>query len=255
MLLKGKNAVVFGAGGAMGGAVARAFAREGAHVFLAGRTLTRLEAVAEDIVGAGGSAGTAQLDAHDPEAVERYVATVEDTVAKKSGRIDVHFNAVGLNDVQEVPLTGMPVEDFLRPVTEAARTHFLTSTAVARRMTAQGSGVIVLLSSTAARESGYRMGGFSLACAAIECLGRTLAGEVGRQGVRVVTLRPNFTPDTHPEIAGEHPEALRPLIEGTALGRLPRMAEVADAAVFAASDRAGAMTGAVMNLSCGAIVD
>ncbi|MGR8009343.1 SDR family oxidoreductase [Streptomyces hypolithicus] len=89
----------------------------------------------------------------------------------------------------------------------------------------------------------------------MECLTRTLAGEVGPRGVRVVALRPNFTPDTHPEIAESHPEALRPLIEGAALRRLPRLAEVADTAAFVASDRAGAMTGAVVNLTCGAIVD
>jgi NAD(P)-dependent dehydrogenase (short-subunit alcohol dehydrogenase family) len=176
-------------------------------------------------------------------------------VAKKAGRIDVCFNAVGLNDVQNIPLVDMSLEDFLAPVVEGARTHFLTATAAARRMTAQGSGVIVLLSSSAARESGYEMGGFSLACAAIECLGRALAGEVGRQGVRVVVLRPNFTPETHPGIAESHPEALRTLIDGTALGRLPRLAEVADTAAFVASDHAGAMTGAVVNLTCGAIVD
>lgn len=251
MLLEGKNAIVWGGGGSMGGAVARAFAREGAKVFLAGRTLAKLDRVAEEIAAAGGVAERAQLDAHDPHAVEAHV----DEVAKKAGGIDVCFNAVGLNDVQGIPLVEMSLDDFLTPVTEAARTHFLTATAAARRMIAQGSGVIVLLSSSAARESGYKMGGFSLACAAIECLGRSLAGEVGRQGVRVVVLRPNFTPETHPEIAESNPEALQPLVDGTALGRLPRLAEVADTAAFVASGQAGAMTGAVVNLTCGAIVD
>ncbi|CAN5341338.1 SDR family oxidoreductase [soil metagenome] len=250
MLLDGKIAVVYGAGGAMGGAVARAFAQEGARVFLAGRTLETLDRVAEEIERAGGSAQTAQVDAHDPDAVEAHV----DGIAHEAGSIDACFNAVSINEMQGVPLVEMPLRDFLTPVTEAARTHFLTSTAAARRMTAQGSGVIVLLSSSAARESGYQMGGFSLACAAIECFARTLAGEVGRHGVRVVTLRPNFTPDSHPESLAD-PDALRPLIDGTALGRLPRLAEVAATAAFVASDHAGAMTGAVVNLTCGAIMD
>ncbi|MPZ86573.1 MAG: SDR family oxidoreductase [Nitriliruptorales bacterium] len=251
MLLRGKNALVYGGGGSIGGAVARAFAREGASVFLAGRTLANLDKVAADIAAAGGAADTAQVDAHDPEAVEAHV----EEVARKAGTIDVCFNAVGLNDVQDMPLVEMSLQDFITPVTEAARTHFLTATAAARRMTAQGSGVIVMLSSSAARESGFEMGGFSLACAAIECLTRSLAGEVGRHGVRVVALRPNLIPETHPEISESHPQAVQALAEGTALGRLSRLAEVADTAAFVASDHAGAMTGAVVNLTCGAIVD
>ena len=169
-----------------------------------------------------------------------------------AGRLDVSFNAVGIDAVQEVALVDLALEDFMTPVTQAARTNFLTATAAARRMTHQGSGAIVLLSSSAARESGPLMGGFSLACAAIECLARALAGEVGRDGVRVVALRPNFTPETTPEVDLAD---VQYLVDGTALGRLPRLAEVADAAAFAASDGAGAMTGAVVNLTCGAIVD
>lgn len=248
MLLEDKVAVIYGGGGSMGGAVARAFARGGASVFLAGRTLAKLDAVAAEIRAVGGVAETARVDAHDPEAVEAHV----DAVARAAGRIDVCFNAVGLNDVQEIPLVEMSLEDFLAPVVEAARTHFLTATAVARRMTAGGGGVIIMLSSSAARECGPLMGGFSLACAAIECLTRGLAGEVGRQRVRVVALRPNFTPETLPEVSlGD----VRYLVDGTALGRLPRLAEVADTAAFVASDGAGAMTAAVVNLTCGAIVD
>ena len=248
MLLENKNAVVYGGGGSMGGAVARAFAREGANVFLAGRTLAKLDAVAEEITAAGGVVETAQLDALDQQAVENHV----DEVAKKAGSIDVCFNAVGLNAVQGIPLVDLSLEDFLTPVKEAACTHFVTATAAARRMAAQGSGVIVMLSSSASRESGPKMGGFSLACAAIEGLTRSLAGEVGRQGVRVVAVRPNFTPETMPEVSLSDVQFL---VDGTALGRLPRLAEVADTVAFVASDQPGAMTGAVVNLTCGAIVD
>lgn len=248
MLLDGKNAVVYGAAGGMGGAISRAFASEGARVFLAGRTLATLDAVAEDIRSAGGEAETAVVDAMDPGAVEDHMADV----VRRAGSIDVSLNAVSLDEVQDVPLVDLSVDDFTRPVTQAARTTFLTATAAARRMTVQGSGVILVLSSSAARESGFEMGGFSLACAAMECFTRTLAGEVGRHGVRVVALRPNFTPETHPGIPAED---LQPVVEGTALGRLPRLAEVAGTAAFVASDRAGAMTGAVVNLTCGAIVD
>jgi 3-oxoacyl-[acyl-carrier protein] reductase len=246
ILLENKNAVVYGGGGSMGGAVARAFAPEGANVFLAGRTLAKLDAVAEEITAAGGVVETAQLDALDQQAVANHV----DEVAKKAGSIDVCFNAVGLNAVQGIPLVDMSLEDFLTPVKEAA--CFVTATAAARRMAAQGSGVIVMLSSSASRESGPKMGGFSLACAAIECLTRSLAGEVGRRGVRVVAVRPNFTPETTPEVSLSDVQFL---VDGTALGRLPRLAEVADTVAFVASDQPGAMTGAAVNLTCGAIVD
>ncbi|MBA3401214.1 MAG: SDR family oxidoreductase [Actinobacteria bacterium] len=248
MLLKHRNAVVYGGGGSMGGAVARAFAREGATVFLAGRTLSKLDGAVKEIRAADGRAEAAELDAFDQKAVEAHL----DEMTEKTGGIDVSFNAVGITAVQGTPLVDMSVKDFLAPITEAAHTHFVTATAAARRMTAQGSGVIVMLSSSAARESRHRMGGFNLACASIEAFTRSLAGEVGPEGVRVVCLRPNFTPETTPEV----PEAaVQPLIDNTLLGRLPRLAEVAGAAVFAASDQSGAMTGAVLNLTCGAIVD
>ena len=127
MLLDNKTAIVYGGGGAMGGAVARAFAAEGATVHLAGRTLAKLEKVADDIAAAGGKAHVAVVDAYDVEAVNAQVASIE-------GRIDVAFNAVSVRVVQGMPLTELSVEDFVRPVEDAARTNFITATAVARRM-------------------------------------------------------------------------------------------------------------------------
>lgn len=96
------------------------------------------------------------------------------------------------------------------------------------------------------------MGGFSLGCAEIECLARSLAGEIGRQGVRVACIRPSFTRETYPDVPLD---AIQPLIDRTALGRLPLLREVADTAAFVASDGAGAISGAVINLTCGGIVD
>lgn len=247
MLLENKNAIVYGAAGAMGGAVARAFGREGAHVFLAGRTLTRLDEVAGQIRADGGSATTGQLDAMDRTAVEAHAARVVQT----AGSLDISFNAISYKVVQNLPMTDISLDDFLAPITQASNTHFLTATAAARHMTAQHSGVIIMLSACSSMETRHEMGGFGLANAAIEALTRSLAGEVGRAGVRVVGLRANFTPETVPGItASDYASNVR----DTLLGRLPRLQEVADTAVYLASPAAGAMTAATVNLTCGAII-
>jgi 3-oxoacyl-[acyl-carrier protein] reductase len=248
VLLENKNAIVYGAAGAIGGAVARAFARDGARVFLAGRTPATLEEVAAGIRAHGGMADAAQVDAMDKAAVDAHA----DRVVAAAGSIDVSFNAVAVGAVQGVALTELSVEDFLAPITGLCRTNFLTATTAARHMATQGAGVIVTLSASSAKETRHQMGGFSLANAAIEALTRTLAGEFGRRGVRVVGLRSNFTPETYPAVTDEQ---LAPLLKDTLLGRLPRLADLAGTAVYLASDGAGAISGAMVNLTCGAIID
>src|SRR6188472_2617052 len=111
MLLEGKNAVIYGGGGAIGGAVARTFAREGARVHLAGRTLDKLERVAADIRGAGGAVDVAQIDALD----ERMVDEHADAVAAAAGAIDISFNLINHGDVQGTPMAEMDVDDYVRP--------------------------------------------------------------------------------------------------------------------------------------------
>ena len=111
MLLEGKNVVIYGGGGAVGGAVARTFAGEGAKVYLAGRTGASLETVASDIEKAGGRAEVAELDALDEQAIERHISGV----VERAGSIDVSFNAISIQDVQSIPLVEMSREDFMRP--------------------------------------------------------------------------------------------------------------------------------------------
>ncbi|MDL4820244.1 SDR family NAD(P)-dependent oxidoreductase [Actinomadura opuntiae] len=259
MLLQDKNAVVYGGGGRVGGAVARAFAREGARVFLAGRTRAALDKMAAEIAEAGGDAETAEVDALDERAVEEHTAAV----AAAAGRIDVSFNAVGTwGDVQATPMVELAAEDYLRPIQIATTAHFLTARAAARRMAAQGSGVILTLSATGtlskvALRTPIPMGGFGVACAAIEGLTRALAGELGTSGVRVVCLRPEgiAEPFADPDPAS-HRATITDVVEQEALlRRRPSVREVADVAAFLASDRAGAMTGTVVNVSCGTVVD
>jgi 3-oxoacyl-[acyl-carrier protein] reductase len=261
MLLKNKNAVVYGAGGAVGGAVARAFAREGAKDFLAGRTLAKVEAVVNEIAATGGAAEAAQVDALDEQAIEDHIAKV----VEKAGSIDILFNAIGMQDVQGKPLTEMSLEDFTRPITIATRTQFLTARAAARRMVKQGSGVIMTITAGPARRAISNVGGFDVACAAIEGLWRSFAAELGPYGVRLVVVGSAGSPDTpdvqemiklHASAAGKSLEEVHADLGSSALlKRLPRVAEVANVAAIMASDYASAMTGVIANVTCGYIVD
>lgn len=264
MLLSDKNAVIYGGAGSIGGAVARVFAREGAKVFLAGRTVGKLDAVAKEISAAGGVAQTAQVDALDEQAVEKHA----DDVAGKAGGVDVSFNLIGwgaAGGVQGVPLVELSPENFLKEIAARTRTQFLTARAAARRMVKRGSGVILMLTATPARMAIPLVGGFGPACAAIEALSRSLAAELGPHGVRVVCLRSAGSPETpdlqeafsvHARAAGVTREQFQASIEGlTLLRRLPTLAEVANVAAFMASDQAGPMTGTVANMTCGSIVD
>jgi len=263
MLLKNKNAVIYGAGGAIGGAVARAFAREGARVFLAGRTLPPIDAVAMEISAAGGVAEAAQVNALDEDAVEKHAGVV----AKKAGGIDVSFNAIGIpqRGVQGIPLVELSPEDFALPITTYTRAQFLTARAAARRMVEKRSGVILTLTATPARLAAPLVGGMGAAWAAVEALTRSLAAELGPHGIRVVCVRPDAIPETatirevyglHAKGAGMTREEFQSLMEGmTLLRRLPTLAEVANVAAFMASSQASAMTGTVANLSCGSLVD
>src|SRR3712207_1157205 len=104
-----RSAVIYGAGGHIGSAVARAFARDGANVFLAGRTLAKLDAVAQEISAAAGAAEAAQVDALDPQAIEQHLAAI----VQQTGRIDISFNAIWIRgDLQGTPLIDMPHADF-----------------------------------------------------------------------------------------------------------------------------------------------
>src|SRR5258708_3558913 len=129
MIVQDKVAVIYGAGGAIGGAVARAFASEGANVFLTGRHLPPVEAVAKDIVAAGGSAEAAEVHTLDEQAVDKHLQSVID----KAGRVDISFNAVGIpNAILGVPLADLEVEQFSLPITAYTTSYFVTARLAAR---------------------------------------------------------------------------------------------------------------------------
>jgi NAD(P)-dependent dehydrogenase (short-subunit alcohol dehydrogenase family) len=254
VLLEHKSAVVYGAGGSIGGAVSRAFAREGARVFLAGRTLATLERVAEEIRSAGGTAHTAQVDALDERAVDQHA----DAVAADAGGIDISLNVITHPHTHGTPLAEMAVDDFMAPVQTAARTTFLTARAAARHMIGQRSGVILAFGGPGDRSGpmrDYYLGGTQVAFDAIETMRRQLSAELGTHGIRVVTLATGGVPESLPEdMQGR--QAIAEMIEAqTLLGRAATLEDVGNAAVFAASDWARSVTGAIVNVSCGALVD
>jgi 3-oxoacyl-[acyl-carrier protein] reductase len=252
VLLENKNAVIYGGGGAIGGAVARAFAREGARVFLAGRTLATLEAVAEEIRSAGGVAETAEADALDEKAVDEHA----DAVAASVGGIDISFNLISHEDVHGTPFAEMPLEDFERPIRNAVRTMFLTSRAAARHMIEQGSGVILAFGGSGDPMRDYYIGGTQVAFDAIESMRRQLAAELGSHGIRTVTLKTGGIPESIPEgVEGRKEIVERLIVAPTMLGRAATLEDVGNIATFVASDRARTMTAATVNISCGALVD
>ncbi|MBF8191219.1 SDR family oxidoreductase [Nonomuraea sp. K274] len=249
MLLQNKVAVVYGGGGSIGGAAARAFAREGARVFLAGRTPVTLDKVAADIRVAGGTAETAQVDALDEEAVD----ALADSVAAQAGGIDVSFNVIGVQDVQR-PLAEISVAEFLRPIEVAARTQFLTTRAAVRHMIPRGSGVILMFGG-GGPQTAPGLGGFKVSLDAMESMRRQWACEAGAYGVRVVTMVTGGIPESLPADFTAKDELTAALAEPTLLKRTATLADVGEVAAFVASDRARTMTSATVNISCGAIVD
>jgi NAD(P)-dependent dehydrogenase (short-subunit alcohol dehydrogenase family) len=263
MMLKDKIAVIHGAGGDVGGAVARAFAREGAKLFLSGRNLGTVKAVAADVIGRGGVAEAAQVDALDEQAVEKYVGAV----AEKAGTIDISFNAISIRKAlpTKAPLLELSAEHFALPITAYTQANFLTARSAARRMVARRSGVILTITGTPSRMAFPNVGGNAPAFAAVVALSRTLSAELAPQGVRVVCLMPNAIPETatiresfgrYAKAAGVTQAEFQARFESmTHLRRLTTLEEFANVAVFMASDQASGITGTVVNLSGGGVVD
>ena len=254
MLLEDRTAVIYGGGGGIGGAVARAFGREGARVVLAGRTRETLEAVAGPIRDAGGTVETAVVDALDERSVDEHA----DALTARTGGIDISFNLIGHPFTHGTPMAEMSVDDFLAPVLVAARSTFLTARAAARSMIPRRSGVILAFGGPSDRSApmrDYFMGGTLVAFDAIETMRRQLSIELGPHGIRVVTLETGGVPDTFPDDYEMKGSIAQMIAAQTLLGRAATLEDVGNVAVFAASDWARTMTAATLNISCGALID
>ena len=257
MLLQGKTAIVYGAGGAIGGAVAKAFAREGAKVFMTGIHAQPLKSIAGEIRAAGGQAEFAEGDAFNADWVEQHIQGI----VSQEGHLDISMNVVSVDAPQGTPLIEMQLADVAPPVERYLTTHFITAGAAARRMVRQGGGAILALTANASSEGFANVGPFGLSCAAIEAFCRQLASEVGSKGVRVVCLRSAGSPEApavdkvfqqHARALGISRDEFQKSVETTRfLKRLPTLAEIGNVAALAASDLASPVTGAVIEAVCG----
>lgn len=249
MLLENKVAVIYGGGGSIGGAVAHAFAREGANVFLAGLTKAKLDKVADEIRAHGGVAQTAVLDARDEQAVDAYV----DTVVEQGGSIDISFNLITYGDVQK-PLMEISMADFLQPITIAMQTQFSTTRAAARHMIKRRTGVILHFGG-GGPQTLPGLGGFKIALDAIEGLRRQWAIELGPHGIRVVTLKTGGVPESIADSFPQKDMIADSITQQTLLGRAATLADVGNVAAFIASDHARTITATEINISAGAIIE
>jgi len=260
--LQNKIAVIYG-NGAIGGAVAKAFAKEGAEIFLAGRTPAKLEKIQDEIISGGGTIETAVLDALDSKAVERHISNI----TNDTGRIDIAFNTIGMPQagIQGIPLANLSEESFLHPINTYMKAHFITAKAATKHIIQQkGGGVILMHTPNASHISPPFVGGMVPAWSAIEALCRSLSVEYGQQGLRSVCLLTTGIPETplidevweiHGKAHGITFEQFHEVMTGaTHRKRLTTLNELAAAAIFAASDEGSALTGTTFNLTAGMII-
>ena len=262
-MLENKVAVIYGAGGAIGSAVARAFASDGANLFLTGRHLAPVELVAKEVASAGGLAEAAEVDALDEQATDNHLQSV----VEKAGRVDISLNAIGIPNTKilGVPLIELDIEQFTLPVTTYTTSYFLTARLAASHMVPNRSGVIMTVTALHSRTGIPLVGGYGPAMAAKEALTRDLSAELAPAGIRVVGLRPQAMPDTPTIKDAFEPRAKasgmtwdqwkESLASRTHPRRLMTLEEVANMAVFLASDKASGMTGTTVNLTMGSLDD
>jgi len=252
-MLQNKNAVIYGAGGSLGAAVAKALAAADARVFLTGRTINSVQKVADEIIATGGHAEVALVDAFNETAISDHLQKM----VQQAGSVDISFNATASKVVQNIPLTSMTVDDFISPLTLMTQTRFLTAIAAGKIMMKQRSGVILSLTATPGGIGYPYTGGFAPACTAIETLAQNLGSELGVYGVRVVNIRSGGSPDSQvfkeaiEQMPHEMGQVLQKMKADTMLKKMPSMQDIANVAVFLCSDMAAGITGVTVDVTCG----
>jgi enoyl-[acyl-carrier-protein] reductase (NADH) len=148
----------------------------------------------------------------------------------------------------------MALADFEQPVHNAMRSTYVTARAAARHMIRQGSGVILMFGGEGDPIRDYNIGGFQISLTAVEALRKQLASELGRHGIRVVSLLTGGVIDSIPDDFEGRDSLVESLVEPTLLGRGATLADVGEVAAFIASDKARTITASAINITCGAII-
>jgi NAD(P)-dependent dehydrogenase (short-subunit alcohol dehydrogenase family) len=241
--LEGKTALVTGATSNIGRAIAEAFAVEGAHVVVSGRSATRGKEVVDGIRGRGGHADFVPAALDGSAAASQALAREATRVL--GGRIDILVNNAGIFPGDATAATDEKTFDEVYAVNVKA--PFFLTAAVAPAMAQAGSGAIVNLGSWIARLGIPVAALYSSTKGAVETLTRAWAAEFGPQGVRVNAISPGVVQTLAP---GEtHPGEI--MMKGTPAGRVGTPDAIAQAAVYLASDEAAFVHGIVLDVDGG----
>jgi NAD(P)-dependent dehydrogenase (short-subunit alcohol dehydrogenase family) len=259
--LKDRVAVVFAATGEVGGAVAAAFARHGARVYITGRNLEKLEVLARELRERGGDVEAGKVDALDESAIDDYLWRV----VSENGRLDVVFNgmAVEYSEMGGRPATAAAsFEQFMKPMEKIVGSQFLTSRTAAKHMMKSGTeGTILHFAASASRIKLPNLAGFSAANAGVEAMTRVMATEWGKDGIKVICICSGALMETN-RISGWIDSACKQLgvpkeqmvAQYTAFDLLktgPTLMQVGEVAAFLASETGVAFNSHVVDVDCG----
>lgn len=254
--IRGKVALVFGAGGGLGGAIATALAEEGADVVVADIAREAAQARAEAIRGAGGRAMALVWDLSDHAAIPDRLAEIETGL----GPVDILVNNTG--GPPPTPVSGQPAEVWLRHFQSMVQSVILITDAVLPGMRARGWGRVITSTSSGVVAPIANLGLSNTLRASLVAWSKTLAGEVGRDGItsnivlpgRVATQRITFLDEQRAKREGRSLEEVQAASTGAIpIGRYGRPGEYGDAVAFLASDRASYITGTVLRVDGGLI--
>lgn len=250
MVLEGKTALITGSSRGIGESIAKRFSQEGANVAVHGRDREAVESVTADIARSGGRAMGVVADLTRFEEIEEMRARIE----SRYGPVDVLVANAGGSFTPPGPFDEIPEEGWRASVDGNLTVTFLTIKSFLPSMKARGSGNIITVSSAAGRRgNGKSPIPYAAAKAGIQILTQHLAAEVGECGIRVNCIAPEtiltagnrrwISDAQQRELAGMHP-----------LGRLGTPEDVAESALFLASDASGWITGVVVDVSGGAVM-
>lgn len=243
MRLEGRTALVTGATSNIGRAIAEAFAAQGAHVAVSGRSAERGKEVVEGIRTRGGRADFVRADLDGSAAASRALA--EEATRVLGGRIDVLVNNAGIYPADSTTATDEKTFDQVYAVNVKA--PFFLTAAVAPAMVEAGGGSIINLGSWIAR-LGIPIGAlYSSTKGAVETLTRAWAAEFGPRGVRVNAISPGVVLEPAP--GEEHPAEV--MMKGTPANRMGTPEDIASAAVYLAADESAFVHGIVLDVDGG----